>query len=627
MPLPLALGLALLMLPQTAHPSAVQALWLPRIFGDHMVLQADRPLAVWGTDAPGTLVSVSVAGASASGTAGADGRWSVRLEPLAPGGPTTLSVHGSSTEAFSDVLIGEVWLGSGQSNMELAMRVTRDRDTELPAAAQPQIRLFTVERHAAFGPQADLGGSWQVCSPDTAKDFSAVAYHFGRELRRALGRPVGLIVASWGGTPGEDWVPRADLDADEPWRGLVAGWDQAPGRRDLWSRGQDFSLEVKDLRLVKADGSALELPAQGWAHNEKPGSSGAIRSANGGLVYAGTVQGGAWASSELPLREAQGGGGLDVRPYEAVAFKARGKGSFTLALGQGDIMDNDVYASAPFDLGRSWTDQRVAIASLKQGGWGAPEAFTPHAVSKAAFVLQVPYWPDLGAAAYNGMVAPLAGLSLRGVLWYQGESNAGRADQYAGLLRLLVQSWRRAWGDPDLAFLVVQLPGYSETGSAAGDPQWARLRLAQAEALQGLTRSALAVALDLGETDDVHPKDKKPVGRRLALAALNVVYGRDVEASGPLPGRLSASGERLTLEFSHAQGLELRTRRARSFEVAGEDGVYHRAHAELDGQKLVLWTRAVNDPRAARYAYADDPAAELYNGAGLPAGPFVVKLP
>ncbi|MGH7441767.1 MAG: hypothetical protein ACREKE_03725, partial [bacterium] len=427
-------GLVLAAVVLSSGLKAASEPWLPALFGDHMVVQADTPVRVWGRDLPRALVTVSLADESATAKADLHGRWSAELPPLKPGGPYVLDIAGSAVRSFRDVLVGQVWLGSGQSNMELPLRLTRGGGLEVNHATDPELRLFTVDRTAAFKPLDQVAGAWSVCSPSSAAGFSAVAYGFGRDLRRALKMPVGIIASSWGGTPGEDWVPRQALDAREPYRTLAARLDRNTEARKLWEHGQAYDLQVKDLRLVSASGRGagpLALPLAGWDHEEKPGSSGVLSDRDGILGYQGQVQGSAWARLGRALFTPGSDAPLDFGPHEALAFSARGDGSWTLGLGGPEIRDGDLYASPPFTLTRAWTAFNIPLSELRQGGWGMVEPFTPHRVARIAFSVQVPFWPDLVSTAYNGMIAPLTRFPLAGVLWYQGESNVGRAEQYA----------------------------------------------------------------------------------------------------------------------------------------------------------------------------------------------------
>jgi sialate O-acetylesterase len=657
--------------------SAAQSLWLPAIYSDHMLVQAGRKMVVWGRDSPGTPVrariyaepeaptpgrlipgrinaaSFSQAGShrSSAGTvADGNGDWSLRLNTPPAGGPYILEIAGSDKRRIKDILVGELWLASGQSNMELTTRYTTDVGTDLISAADTKLRLFLVDRAASLEPSKDVRGHWQISTPDTAADFSAVAYYFGRELRTRLKIPVGIIAAAFGGTPGEDWVPRGVLNAVEPYRTLVAGWDSEPGARDFWSKGMDFDLSLKDLRFSANTGASFDVPLVHWTHREKPGSWGISTCDNGVLDYKGLIQGSSWCLTEDDVRDvsfgamkfsslfqgglAAGAAPLDIQSLDNITFRAKGKGTIALSLGPNDVLDPDAGVSSPVTLTKDWADYRINFKSLMQGAWQCPRPFEGTLIRKAAFVVQAPYWPDLGGVAYNAMIAPLTPMPLRGVLWYQGESNAGRADQYSKLLQLIVESWRLAWHTRDLAFLCVQLPGYApypppEMGGFAHHSdhgRWAELREAQAETVAEMPYSELVATIDVGNRFDIHPKDKKPVGMRLALAALGRVYGKHIEYSGPRVAKARREGSKLRINMDHASGMKLIGPGTDEFEIAGKDGVYRPSLVKVDGHDLMLWCPEVTSPLYVRYGWSDDPAAELYNDAGLPAAPFVVTL-
>jgi sialate O-acetylesterase len=448
----------------SAAPARAQA-QLASPFGDHMVLQRGRPLPIWGTAAPGERVQVAFREASAETQADERGHWRVELPPQELGEPATLKVSATNTLELADVLVGEVWLCSGQSNMEWSVARCGDAEKEIAEATRPTIRLYTVKRATSAEPQSALQGSWQVCAPETVKDFSATAYYFGRELSRHLGVPIGLLHSSWGGTPVEAWIAPQDLREEPGARALLAKWEE-----------------------------------------------------------------------------------------------------------------------------------RIA-ADAKQGG-------SPHAPSRL----------------YNAMIAPLVPFALRGAIWYQGESNASRAAEYRALFPRLLHSWRAAWGQGDFGFYFVQLANFRTNA----DPRmWAELREAQTLALS-LPATGMAVTIDIGNSTDIHPKNKQDVGKRLALWALAEEYGRDLVRSGPLYRRATVRGSAVEIAFDHARGLATRDGEApRGFELAGSDRVYHPAEARLEGERVILSSSAVPRPVAARYAWKDDPLeANLQNGAGLPASPF-----
>jgi sialate O-acetylesterase len=457
------LTLAILGLPGAAQGTLDPAPWL----GDHMVAPADVPWRVTGSAAPGATVSgtlwTRVDGRSTTFaedvSADAQGRFELVFPPQAAGLGAELTLTcGAEQRVLRDVAFGDLWIGSGQSNMEWTSQQLGIAAQDMPGASDAGVRLFRVERATAAAPLGDLGGSWQRSSPEAAAAFSAVGFHFARELRQRTGRPIGLVLAAWGGTPAEAWTPRATLESDE--------------------------------------------------------------------LYA------------------------------------------------------PILARAPRD----------------------------------------PAWAP--AALYNGMLHPLAGCQPRGVIWYQGESNADRAEQYAPLFQALIGAWRETFEAPELPFLFVQLANWRARNEAPVESEWAELREAQAAALE-LPATGMAVAIDVGDAEDIHPRDKATVALRLALEAERVAYGRDVDSRGPRYAGHSAENGALRLRFDFAQGLRTRAGGApQGFALAGEDRVFHWAEARIDGDSVVLTSAAVGSPVAVRFAWADNPPHDLENGAGLPAEPF-----
>ena len=613
----LILGLAMLVAPLSAD-----GLRLPAILGDHMVVQAGEPIPLWGWDRPGTRVKAQLAGVSGEATADADGRFKLSLPSLPEGGPYSLTVSGSSEKVLGDVMVGELWLGSGQSNMEFALRGTHDLARTLATADRPKMRLFTVERHAAFEPSADVNGQWKVCSPDTAKDFSAVAYHFGAQLQDHRKVPVGLIVAAWGGTPGEDWIPREALAKEPVLADVAKAWEADTERTGLWHQGMPFELHLRNVHGIDAKGMAVpvKLDAAHWSHSEIAGATASAKvDKDKAALYQGSVPAGGWAGASVRMDGAQ-----DLSGLRSLVFDAKGKGQFRLALGQPSISDYDYHASDLLSLSDQWTQYAVPLGAVKQGGWGQPKPFTPQAIDKLAFNFQVPFWPDLPAVAYNGMIAPLTSLPIRGVLWYQGESNEDRANDYEALLRSLVGSWRTAFADQDLPFLIVQLPGFRQPCAKPCESSWARLREAQRKAasIDGVN---IAVTLDLGEADNIHPRNKTEVGRRLALLLGNV-YGRAPRES-TLASQARADGEWVLVSFkSFGKGLRLAKGQLAGFELAGADGVFQAADGSLDGLTLKLRASGVAAPRRLRYAWADNPAWCLMGDDNIPLTPFEMEV-
>ena len=476
---------------------------LPSVLGDGMVLQRDMPAPIWGTASPGEKVSVAVAGQEVSTTAGDDGRWLVKLPPLKAGGPFEMTVAGRNTITRKDILVGEVWICSGQSNMVWWVRASANAEQEAAAANYPQIRLFTVKAVTASQPRPDTEGTWQPCSPKTVPDFSAVAYFFGRHLHKELGVPVGLINTAWGGTPAESWMSRAAMESDPEFRPILDRWsrqvaDSAAAMRDY---AQKVTQWVEDVQ--KADAAGRPLPA----------------------------------------------------------------------------------APQPPNDARS----------------------SPHRPS----------------VLFNAMIHPLIPFAIRGAIWYQGESNAGRAYQYRKLFPAMIQDWRRAWGQGDFPFLYVQLANFMKAQDQPGVSAWAELREAQTMTL-ALPNTAMAVTIDVGDAADIHPKNKQDVGKRLALAALARAYGRDIPYSGPLYQSMKVEGDSVRLRFQHVDGglVAQGGEPLRGFAIAGDDRNFVWADAKIDGNTIVVRSDKVARPVAVRYAWADNPVCNLFNKAGLPASPF-----
>ncbi len=480
---------------------------LPSFFGSGMVLQRDMPVAIWGKADPGETVTVTLTPDDTAATrANAEGRWSVRLPARAASAePLSLTVTGANTLRLDDILVGDVWLCSGQSNMALRVSTADNADAEIAAADFPRIRLFTVARAVADSPRDDVKGRWEACAPGTIRSFSAVGYFFGRQLHQNLNVPIGLIHSSWGGTAAEAWTPREVLAADENLKPILERWDAT----------------MADFPRIKA---------------------------------------------------------------EFEANKER--------------------------LTAEW---KLAVVAAKEAGR------TPPSQPRLRTGPNTQYQP---AGLYHAMIAPLAPLSLRGVIWYQGEANAGRAEQYRTLFPALIEAWRAAWDRPDLPFLFVQLPNLDRQPEPSRSG-WAELREAQALTL-ATPHTAMAVTIDVGDPKDLHPTNKLDVGRRLALAAEAQVYGL------PRAGRLSPIFQRATfdgrearLEFDTPDGLAARDGKPlEGFVIAGADRAFVPAQARIEGDRVIVWSESVPDPVAVRYAWADNPACNLTSGADLPASPF-----
>ena len=647
-----SLALAAALGAAAAAPSAAEVR-LPALVGSHMVLQRDRPSRVWGWAAAGEAVRVSLGGVSREANAGADGRWSVELPARPAGGPFELTIAGRNTITLEDVWVGEVWVGSGQSNMEWPLA----RATGGPEAARAGcdgLRLFTVARATSLRPKDDVSGQWVACDATTAPGFSAVAFYFGLELQRALGVKVGLVHSSWGGTPAEAWTSRealaaektlapmvADFDAalsdavaQRAFAARLAAWEKANYHQDAgndgassgwqkpetatpdWSR-MDVPQQWENAGLA-IDGAVwfrrvIEVPA-GWAGKELRLSLGALDDFDT-TYFAGEEVG--HTGSETP------GYWSLPRKYTVPGRLAR-PGSTVVAVRVFDHYGNGGWSGAAPDLWLAPADATAPAIPLA-GPWqykverSLPPATPDFATQPRALS---PDNPNSPTVLYGAMVAPLTPLAIRGVVWYQGESNAGAAHQYRTLFPALVRDWRRAWGQGDFPFLFVQLANFMPRAAAPGESAWAELREAQTMTL-ALPHTGMAVAIDIGETGDIHPKNKQDVGRRLALWALADTYGTPLVKSGPLYESVSVEGGALRVRFRHAAGLRTSDGSApRAFAVSGANRAWHRAEARIDGETVVVSSPAVEKPVAVRYAWADNPDATLQNGQGLPASPF-----
>jgi sialate O-acetylesterase len=474
---------------------------LPAVISDHMVIQQDVSAPIWGWAEPAEEVTVKLGDFSKSVKADAAGKWSVRLGTMKSGGPHTLTIQGRNTITINDVLIGEVWLGSGQSNM--AMQVSRCRDfaKEQAAADLPKIRMFTEGSPASTTPQTVGKGKWVVCQPSTVGTFSGTLYFFGRELHTQLKVPVGLINSSVGGTPIESWISPEAQKASPPLKSF-------------------FSELEKELAAFDPVAAKAKYEAS-------------------------------------------------LAAWKAASAKARAEGK---------------------EVPRAPQDP-VALQQRKSNVGGL----------------------------YNGKIVPLVPYAIRGVVWYQGEANtaAGKAQYYEHQLELLVNQWRKAWGQEHLPFAWVQLPNFNGPGR-----DFPLVREAMLKTLK-LPETGMAITIDIGEANDIHPKNKQDVGLRLAAWALGPVYlVKGVVPSGPIPDKIETAGNGFRVKFRYGEGLNAAGGEIKGLEVSDAEGKWHPAKGTMDGSALLVSAENVKAPKGIRYAWTNNPVCNLYNGAKLPASPF-----
>lgn len=491
MKLPLALALFAATL-TSAHAEVS----VSKVLSSHMVLQRDMPIHLWGSASPGEQVSAAFRNTSSTTTADTTGRWSIYLAAQPAGGPYLLTIKAANTLQLDDILVGDLWLASGQSNMEMPLAgfnpttPIQDSAKEIAAANYPQIRLLHVEKDTSDYPLDDLKAvtGWSLCTPDSARKFSAVAYFFGRDLQAAQHIPIGLIDSTWGGTPAEAWTSMTALSADA-------------GLMPVFSfRARRMESQAGGLRLEKADAEA----------------------------------------------------------------RAQGRTPPT----------------------RAWRP--------------VPASHSP-------------------AALYNAMIAPVTPLAIRGVIWYQGETNSapGQVELYSRLFPAMIQDWRNDWHQGNFPFLFVQLSAYD----AGPVNDWGTLRDAQRRTLQ-LASTGMAVSIDVGNQHNIHPANKQDVGVRLALLARSISYGEKIVPSGPLFRLAYPENGSMRIWFDYAEGLKSQGPAPTAFEVAGPDGHFVPATAKVEGDTILATSPTLPNPAYVRYAWPGFPAANLFNAAGLPASPF-----
>ncbi|HMH44082.1 MAG TPA: sialate O-acetylesterase [Pyrinomonadaceae bacterium] len=491
----------------TAVAGCVHAnILLPDVIGNGMVLQQNQKAPIWGKADPGEAVTVRFGGQSKSTTASAEGKWLIKLDPMhASATPATMIISGRNTTELKNILVGEVWLVAGQSNMQRLLSETANGDAAIAAADLPLIRLFNVSRQVAFKHAPPPLATWQACSPQSIKEFSAAGYYFGVELENALHVPIGLINASYGGSQAEAWTPVEYLLASEDLRPTV-------DRTRIWDDERPRVRAEYDEALKK------------WlADSDKAKAAGA-------------------------------------RPSPSPAV---------------------------------------------------PDALREYRIA---------------SSIYDGMIAPLIPFYIRGAIWYQGESNEARAQQYGILLPTMIRAWRERWAEGNFPFGIVQLPNYRDAKTEPADEPWSHVREAQRRTALLTANTGLIVTIDIGEAHDIHPKDKLDVGKRMAHWALVDVYGRRLTRSGPMFREMKIAGSRIVLQFAAAgEGLRIRDGdKLEEFAVAGADHKWFWARARITGRdKIEVWAEAVPHPLAVRYAFNNNPRKpNLTNETGLPAGPF-----
>ncbi|MDR3194981.1 MAG: 9-O-acetylesterase [Tannerella sp.] len=599
-----------------------------------MMIQRDTPVRLWGWADKGESVRIRLNGQTLKVKTGKDGTWNATLKAMPFGGPYEMIIQGKGAAlTVKNILVGDIWVCSGQSNMQWTVNWSKDAEKEVSEAGYPQIRLLSVARKMSAVPlqeAAITGDGWQECNPQTVGDFTAAGYFFGRELHRNLNIPVGLIDCSWGGTNIETWMSLPTIEPYAEYREKVQEMQNSAALQkeiDRWYWMDLANMTIEDTGMTEK-WFAADVAAAGWKPAKVPGkwSESGVRS----WVV--------WYRKEFVLTAEQA-----AQPL-------------SLHLGQIDDRDetylNGHLAGATNrpDIARSYTvcpewlregKNELAVRVVNTGGdagfgsdkicFRSGETDVPLAGEWLYRESEMPFRPafmpnEYPALLYHAMLLPLTRFPVKGAIWYQGESNAGEAWKYRFLLPDLITGWRNAWKQNDLPFYYVQLANFMEPDAQPAESQWAELRESQHKTL-GLPHTGEAVIIDIGEEKDIHPRNKQEVGRRLALNALAKTYGRNIEYSGPEYVSMKVDGDIIRVTFSHiGDRLVVKKRKyeyLQGFAIAGANKKFVWAKAFIDGNTVVVHSSEVKAPVAVRYAWGNNPDdANLYNSLGLPASPF-----
>ncbi|SMO60597.1 sialate O-acetylesterase [Gracilimonas mengyeensis] len=609
-----------------------QDLSLPKIFSDHMVLQRDTDVRFWGWADPGAEVSLQLGDINRITVADQDGQWEAYLPDQPAGGPHTITIKSGKTVTLNDVYFGDVWVAGGQSNMEwkLSWMVENWEEEIANSGDFPEIRFFEIPQATAPSPKHKFpGGEWKKAHPDNAGNFSAVAWYFAKLNHADKDVPVGIVESNWGGTPAEAWTPALRLlDVD--------GYKQAA--KDVLDPALDWEQEIAEntarnerkFELVGNPQAGIEASVHKPEYNDDD-----------------------WETVSLPTTEPLSDVAWLRRTFAVDAADVESVSLFT-----GDISQESFFyingeqvgqkswqnANETFDVDpgllktgtnhiafravNSWNNQvniggnnnmSITINGEEMpltGEWKYSNSIEPP-------MPQVSRYEWTPGFLYNAMIHPLAGYSIKGAIWYQGESNAGVHQYYNELFEAMIEEWRASWHQGDFPFLYVQLANYMQKREQPNDSDWARLREAQTQTLT-LANTGMATIIDIGDANDIHPRNKHDVGARLWKAAQKVAYGEQMVYSGPMYRGHVVEGDKIRISLNHTgSGLITKgTDEVLGFAIAGADEKFHWAKAKIDGDDIVVWSDKVENPVAVRYAWADNPDVSLYNEEGLPAVPF-----
>lgn len=609
------------------------ALSIAPLFGDGMVLQRDTSLKIWGKATPNEPLQVEFRGQIHLTQADPSGNWELTLAPMVAGGPFKMRIIGQEELTIQDICVGDIWLLGGQSNMELPVSRTLDLyEQEVSDVENPFIRQFTVPLVYDFqSPRHELaGGEWKSVTPQNVLGFSALGYFFGQDLYRKYNVPIGLILTAVGGTPIEAWMSEEVITELGGYEHILS---QCKDRHyvEAIMRAENERMNNWYSKLDTEDAGCSDCyDHSSWNTFSVPNSW-----ANTALE---SVHGSVWfrKSIDIPVEMLQHDALLRLGAIiDADETYVNG-----VLVGKTDYKYPPRKYKIPPGVLRPGTNTITVrvISNRGVGGFVTGKSYSllvgPH-----TFDLSGPWKYKIGAilpalpqltffhykptGVYNGMIAPLSHYAFTGVLWYQGESNTHAPERYEELFRALIANWRQTWNRPDLPFLFVQLPNFQASLEQTPELNWALLREAQRLTLE-LPNTAMVVTIDVGEENDLHPQNKKDIGERLALCARQLVYGEQLVAQGPMFQRMEVRGRILHLFFSNlGGGLVAKGGLLNGFTVCGSDEQFIPAVAELAGDRVLVWSDQIAEPRGVRYAWADNPKnSNLYNREGLPASPF-----
>ena len=620
------------------------------LFTDNMVLQQKQDIPIWGTAEPGGEVVVTFNEQIKKAIADDDGKWKVSLSPVPAGGPYELVISGVDTRTIKNVMVGEVWICSGQSNMEMAVESAGGKvdnsSEEVANANYPNLRLFTVEKEMANSEQDNFKSEgWKECSSKTIPGFSAVAYFFGRHLHNNLDVPIGLIQTAWGGTIVEAWTSGATLKRIPEFTEMVKYLesDETTNEEKMVAAKKKHAEWPNKVEKILIDKGTLKHGFQNSNFNTDDWKTMKLPKIWEELgIY---IDGVVWFSKDINVPKSWKGEDLTlslgkINDYDITWFNGK-------KVGRGvDVIESRNYKipSSLVNIGQN----RIVVQVLDLGNVGG--LYGPSKdmklTSENKSITLVGNWKykidpiklvkndfpekqdqntgvNRPTVLYNTMIKPLLPYGIKGAIWYQGESNAGRAYQYRNLFSSMIKDWRDVWGQGDFPFLFVQLANFMKAQPQPVEDAWAELREAQTMALE-LPNTGMAVTIDIGDATDIHPTNKQDVGKRLALNALAKVYGNDIPYSGPMYKSMVVDGNKIRLKFSNTNaGLKIKgSNKLNGFSIAGKDKKFVWAKAKIEGDEVVVSNSKIDNPVAVRYGWAANPQCNLYNGANLPASPF-----